>query len=573
MDNASKKRIKKPNVKGTLEEKSKGNWGAPLNVTKIVQNFDHHGNGENLHLSSFLAELFPGRSISVLAMLADHGGCISGSQSLQALFPNLECTTENSDIDMYIPRTRQAVEAAVHVLNLCGVTWKNNLTDRLKDIKNCDMTLMLCEKMYETAMMFFSECHQCEESLTACLKAKLSYYKHVDKELTNRFVKEYVLSLQACWFEWHSSELDACSMRENYVWIYNANNKDEPSRICQVPPETTTFMETMIEFLDNLDHNASIITKRSKAKRKEEEEIENRFIDKSHNQKTDAIGAWEKEGINPYLLPKYLNYKMFMLRPWYKLVHVYRLTNKLFGRRERSRASTKNVNRNYESEMRILRGTLPNGRSIQLITVDPYASGLIKTVILRFYSTHVMSFVSGTVAGHFYCSSTQNKKGYLFDFKRDQRHDGAIVGARKWKKRGWVFKRRSRAREPRAAFDDDSKIIDMENIYLAALEKIGGDTSKLPSWWHCYFQSRKKAVQLYSWHEQDGKIHNIHRQPVRNDSSHPDLSEWVGRVLGDHEEAISREEWENHDVLGIRAAIWFGGVTSLLDYGGGDGYL
>jgi hypothetical protein len=61
--------------------------------------------------------------ISLLAMLADHRGVVSGSQSLETFVPG-HGIGPNSDFDIYQPRNPDAIMDVMHTLQIAGIRWK-----------------------------------------------------------------------------------------------------------------------------------------------------------------------------------------------------------------------------------------------------------------------------------------------------------------------------------------------------------------------------------------------------------------------------------------------------------------
>ncbi|KAF2022515.1 hypothetical protein EK21DRAFT_119674 [Setomelanomma holmii] len=80
--------------------------------------------------------------ISLLAAAAKHNAGFSGSLVLHWLFPEKGYFTNDSDLDMYIPCRRKAVEDIVHVLNFSGVKWQNVLQPKVEELTQHGVTLV-----------------------------------------------------------------------------------------------------------------------------------------------------------------------------------------------------------------------------------------------------------------------------------------------------------------------------------------------------------------------------------------------------------------------------------------------
>ena len=91
------------------------------------------------------------KPLSVLAMLADSGGAISGSQSLELFCRN--STGPDSDLDIYLPAVKEVAQDAIHVFKSSGVRWKNFLSDRIADFRQYSITIVPYWEIYKTVNM------------------------------------------------------------------------------------------------------------------------------------------------------------------------------------------------------------------------------------------------------------------------------------------------------------------------------------------------------------------------------------------------------------------------------------
>jgi hypothetical protein len=508
---------------------------------------------------AFMAKLFPRASVSLLAVLADYGGLISGSRSLDFFFPSFNCTTEESDIDIYIPGVPRAIEATVHVLSFCGVLWRDTLSNRLDDIKTCGMTLLPYWAIYTMTRELLQENRFSPEQFRKLLYTKLSYHEPV---VGSRLIKDFVDKLtdacSKCQTEYGFTGREGSTVYpkiKNYIWVYYGHQEKRPKKI-EVPKPIIKLTEKILELLDTRHENDDCKHFKTEDEEKVVEAISHL---KQFSQKYKDI--WTRKNLHEDLLPKYMSYRMIKQRPQHSRAEMYGLIDDVLGLRKETQPGFHSFNLNYGPEMRILRGRLPDGKVVQLIVVPPDQGRLLKSVILRFYSTHVMSFISGTVAGHLYRSTAKGKKGLLLDFREDKRQSGAELAIQKWSERGWVFEKlETLGDRSRAASDEDAKIVDMESSYIAALGKMGKVASELPNWWKCYFRERTSAVKMYTWLEKKGKIRQINHEQNRMPDDTPRLSEWVHTALDGHEGVMPEKEWKSQDTPRIRVDLWFGGL-------------
>ncbi|KAJ6267462.1 hypothetical protein PSV08DRAFT_373590 [Bipolaris maydis] len=219
-----------------------------------------------------------------------------------------------------------------------------------------------------------------------------------------------------------------------------------------------------------------------------------------------ALEIWKKKG-----------YKKKMLRAWVK-DKVDVLLNKF----------------------NVLRGTLSNGKKVQLIIIPQHGRygarkcGILSTV-LSFYATHVIAFIGGTAGGHLYFEPTNQRI-----------------------KRGWTFMEMEEGSRLRHIIDGKSaRIADYEDIYMFALEDVNKSRNKLPNDWD----------ESYTWLEKDRRIQNVGNNVP--DFPKPRsflLSKWVQDELQGHEDVIPSRDWRKRDEFKAKLDLCFGGYRKSLKY-------
>jgi hypothetical protein len=492
-----------------------------------------------------MAELFPGVAISLLAVMADYAGLVSGSQAVQAVTKH-NCITKDSDIDLYIPGIKEAVEATMHVLSFTGVAWDNILSDCLDDIERYGMALLSHRTIYEITVKVLGEENLGSHELRKCLNDKLSHHTSLSSDIREDFVRDFT-----------STYLVICRRRkkepfeedepDRKIWVY----RFQKCKSCSIGDKV---IEAIKDLVDVLDNRCSLDS---------DDEDEDFDEEKFKLVRREIESFRKKMDYHDQVVREYLQCQILKLRRFTSRAHIVKLMDDCFGVRETVHPRVQSFDPNYGPEMRILRGKLPGDRRIQLMIVDPRQGGLVRSVLLRFYSTHVMAFISGAVAGHLYFSTAEAKTGLLLDFHQDKRQKDAKNGVKKWKARDWVFRElHKNVQRRRHAADSDARVFSLDKLYIGEREKLGRGNEPLPKWWRAYFEERTKAVEFYSWVELDGKVAQVTQERLRCASiTCPALTEWVHEELDGHEHVVSRERWQSRDELRIRADVFLGGVA------------
>jgi hypothetical protein len=246
---------------------------------------------------------------------------------------------------------------------------------------------------------------------------------------------------------------------------------------------------------------------------------------------------WRMSGLPPDLLQNYINYRR-----------------------------TKQHNDHYPGgDFRMLRRTLPNGLEVQLM-LFPNKETILHP-ILRFYATHVMSFIGGVFGAHLYYDTAEGLKSYEWDISDDRRkHRHSEKGKSKYTDRGWTFEEQGGECNRRFGNDEKVKMVDYEEIYKLALQSLHGHARVLPSWLTEYFGMRKQAFQVSTWLEDKRKISDISYKDhdPELDPKKSNVLHWVHDDLDGHSQVVPKHLWDQkEDTMFVQLDLWFGGVGGL----------
>ncbi|KAF2788128.1 hypothetical protein K505DRAFT_366744 [Melanomma pulvis-pyrius CBS 109.77] len=497
------------------------------------------------------------KAFSVLALLADYGGGVSGSESLNIFCRN--STVTDSDLDIYLPAVWEVAQDAIHVLKTSGVRWKNFLSDRIQDVRQYGITVLPYWAIYETVDMLRMQNYSMSKFREYLRKSLLGW----DPE-SPELVKDFVTHLYNACLDVHHDRVkikdpddtvsdpdDTLSDPDDTVWVYAA----EGSRFSSIPSAISEKINHIFEALE-FRHDSH-------------QRFNGRFENESGGDAIRELGgpnsaelkaSWEKKGYHHELLQKYMNGRVMKERRQYSRAQVSALVNESLNLEPPSTGKAKIT---YDSRFRILHGTLPDRRNLQLIFVPTHEGGILHT-ILKFYASHVMSFISGTMAAHLYYSTAKERLGIIWDFKEDPRQGRAKEAIQKYKGRGWDFYEADRKTVmARHTGDEHVKFISLEDCYTSALrEQNANKTLTLPSWWKDYFSEREDSFRSYGWREDCGKINTVQKKKGTRASTR--LLGWVHENLAGHEDVVSSKEWKLRNDKRSVLDLWFGGVRIAL---------
>jgi hypothetical protein len=474
--------------------------------------------------------------ISFLAMLADQGAILSGSQSLEVFCPG-RGSTQESDFDIYLLADPVAITDAMHTLRCAPVRWNNFLATYLRQIDNHGMALVPYLKFVDLATKIETP----PDVLKDYLKSRFSNPKYSD------FFADFNAAYGACWLESkelsepqrmrhfsagtdestssHSRIQKYFSEAANKVWIFTASG----STVSGVPDQVKKLLKTM--HFDTLDVKSA----------KEE---------------------WKDMGWPETLLRGYFKSRINELGYGMSLAMVE--INRVFGGLDTTDESDdiyhgRTTSRHgKEEEFTILQGSLPSEVKVQLMLVPNEKRSVLGT-ILGFYASHVMSGIGGTSGFHLYHGPAQANVSYEMDVTETPWKHARMPGAKeKFKPRGWTFKPLHNEVLGRQGNDADVKSVDYEYIYRSAMQ----DSQKLPEWWDIYFKSRRAAFESSSWIENRGKItHAVYGREIVLGHG---LLKWVQENLSQHDDVIPKHEWDKiEERAWTQLDLWFGGAGAL----------
>ncbi|PVH93099.1 hypothetical protein DM02DRAFT_634845 [Periconia macrospinosa] len=267
---------------------------------------------------------------------------------------------------------------------------------------------------------------------------------------------------------------------------------------------------------------------------------------------------WLGTGLDEELLAKYLVERVMERRRYKGREMIVCLVTTWFNISHPDSAKETNIKTDRDYGFRVLNGRVPDtGKQIQVIIV-PWKPRSVMRTILSFYATHVMCFISGSIAAHLYFSGIENRQASLLDFKGDKRQGGALESIKKWQARGWTFTEMDRTKNRIRQASDDGKFISLEGCFTSVFQKMHKGKS-LPHWWQGYFTSREEAVRAYSWWESKGKIIDVYRRShVHVAETGARLLGWVQSELNGHEDVMP--QGQERDVHQTVLDLWFGGI-------------
>ncbi|PVH93097.1 hypothetical protein DM02DRAFT_634844 [Periconia macrospinosa] len=486
--------------------------------------------------------------LSLLAMLSDYGAALSGSGALKVILDALftgstfepsdpddalstGSTFEPSDLDIYIPARIDALHSALHILEQSGVCWANFLSDKLEDVSKYGATMFSFSTIHKTIRImeeYEIEPNYLEGHLLRSL-AGLSTHR----EFIPKFVSMFCRACQSCAKQEREHVPDSVNSLKDSVWMFYR----ERSRFGYASEPVLKAVENLISILDE-DYP-------------EEHELDEDLV---FQIREDWLGT----GLDEELLAKYLVERIMERRRYKGREMIVRLVTTWFNISHPDSAKETNTKTDRDYGFRVLNGRVPDsGKQIQVIIV-PWKPRSVMRTILSFYATHVMCFISGSIAAHLYFSGIENRQASLLDFEGDKRQGGALESIKKWEARGWRFTDMDRTKNRIRQASDDGKFISLEGCFTSVFQKMHKGKS-LPHWWQGYFARREEAVRAYSWWESKGKIIDVYRRShVHVDDGEARLLGWVQSELNGHEDVMPQgQERDKHQTV---LDLWFGGI-------------
>jgi hypothetical protein len=149
-----------------------------------------------------LKKLYP-YPISLLALLADHRGAVSGG---------------HSDFDVYLPRNPDAIMDAMHMFRIAGVTWNNYISEILNDIRRHDCAIL----PYKTLYIMARRLRIHPENLKAYINVRFG-----SSTVCKKFALSFASALQGVYIDetrHERSSEDLYEPQKNVVWKYDNQN-------------------------------------------------------------------------------------------------------------------------------------------------------------------------------------------------------------------------------------------------------------------------------------------------------------------------------------------------------------
>ncbi|OWY53191.1 hypothetical protein AALT_g11949 [Alternaria alternata] len=484
--------------------------------------------------------------ISLLAAFADSGTILSGSRAVGGAH------NETSDFDLYQIADKGALINIVSVLNFARIQWQNLLLSQIEEeVVAHGLAVIPMEEIDRLVVGVFHKRNwgrqqDIEEYLSSVLKRSESYEKY--KDLPAQFTHALEMCSGPTW-------------EENRLWVYTPG-ADSGRCIRKLPSAIT---EPVSELLEALPNYSNVDDKDLLEEIPDEKAMEG------------VKEAWRAEGYADPMLRKWLRYQTIDRAPWVR-EEVETLLNTILhvNQTESRPTDTEPQFAKLYGPFKILRGTLPNKKQVQLMLIPPKRKdgkreyGIIRTV-LDYHATHPMAFIGGAQGGHLYYDTASQGISSKLDFRNDPRHKHAEEGIVKMEKRGWTFRDMGKHRLRRSALDRSTHLTEYEDIYKSARERVGKSNEELPKKWNQYFGERRRAIETYTWLEEDGRITEINNIAESTEINNiakswlfqlkpPELlSNWVHDKLSGHEDVIPKDQWEARDLLKAELDLWFGG--------------
>jgi hypothetical protein len=460
------------------------------------------------------------KPISFLAVLADCEGVISGSNSLEVFCPGYG-TMPESDFDIYLPNNPTAVTSVLHALEFTEIKWNSFLLDRFEDVNKDGLTIVPHEMIVELVKKIGPK----PKLLERYLKSRLEGVPAWD-----RFSQAFCVVYKCCFeaLKSKSHKLRVTWQTKHAIWVY----KSEYFEVVRIPEPLVALIDEAKELRDCRAING-IIPKRQKKITK----------------------AWKKAGYPKESLPRYIKY--ILIRSNIAYNSVQDIINLFLDGTANHEAYDP---ADYpDDNFQIVRGTLPSGTEVKVMLTE---ANVLHT-ILKFYATHLISFIGGTLGAHLYYKSAEQKISFKLDKSKEKlRHTHVQNGLDKYKERGWEFNDARKERQLRSGDDKDVLRVNLKSIYASALREQSSTKAKLPPQLKEYFEQRQQALNRRTWEEKNAQIQCVgYERRYVEDNGTWSLSEWVHEALEGHKDVMSKHDWEGKkDAMAMCLDLWFGGA-------------
>ncbi|KAH7061797.1 hypothetical protein BKA63DRAFT_195296 [Paraphoma chrysanthemicola] len=502
-----------------------------------------------------LEEMHP-YSISMLALLATHGGVMSGSQVIP------KGSTRDSDFDIYQPFHPHAIEDVMHVLSFASIRWNNFLSDNLDEVAHHQTTIVPYDTIWSLVEALSEQPSHPLEGLLEYLQDRFKG-SDLDSAILDDFLCCFNSEVQECrkrmgqegWYEPKETQK---------IWIY----KGQETRTCDIPQSTLDVIQLLgmilLECYPAYVHTGENFEDcvRNLANEVLEHEDDSGYGGSSGDQsdKNDHVPKiqikavmkeWDNLGLRADHMRKIIIHRIHQVLPYFSNREVEFLFSLVFDSVSKPWSEPTAKGEFYGLGFRILRGVLPDGRKVQVMLL-PLNTTPIRTV-LGFYATHPMGILSGTLGAHFYFDTAVEQISETLDFEDDPRHPWALKAIDKMKLRDWKFKEISSKLEYCSASAERVKVTGYEHIYKEALQKY--------------------AFITYTWTHKNRKICNIRNIRPPREYGNDNLLEWVHTELQGHDRVIPDNQWKKKDSAKIALDIWFGGIKINPNWRWGNGLV
>lgn len=560
-------------------------------------------------LLEFLASILK-RPLSLLAVLAQHDGLISGSQALEFIFPGYGSTSE-SDLDVYVPQQKGALEDVSRVLSHAGVLWSNSFVGKFEELNMTGTIALPCAMIKSLAAVLMTN-NWSTEDLHGYLKDRFSKSGYSESAKLEAFLDHIETIVETCRdsLEWKLDLNRKMSMRSheleeelelkalweaptNWIWILNLDAA-QPSILHSMENyQCPDIVDNLIEIMNCCQHLDKAGLDWSRIDRcidtlfhyDEPTAIISSAVDSHHNGVRIAtsetkfnVGTLKKkcneDGITEQMLYDYISYTITEQEPYTPRPGKGLLISNALRIRQDLPCD------DYQNELGILRGELSNA---ERTTSDPAKKKKVQVIIdrahfklplhtvLQFYATHVMCFIGGTLGAHLFYSTAIQHKSLVLDFRKDPRQFLAKRAIEKYRPRGWrFFDMKRELVSSRSTCDEHTKMIDFEPLYAEALKKVKGTSAVLPPPAKAFFSQKKNSFKTFTWVIEHGRIpkYGIHnRNPAQSESwseiPRTTFLDWVHQELDGHPHVIPKAEWEKEDTMRTALDIWFGGFRLI----------
>ncbi|OWY54776.1 hypothetical protein AALT_g11717 [Alternaria alternata] len=482
--------------------------------------------------------------ISTLAVLADHRGAVSGGQSVEEFFRG-KGTRPESDFDIYLPRNPDAIMDTMHLLRIAGVTWRNGLSATFEDIRECKSAMLPAKTLFRMALELCIH----PGNLGPYIKVRFG-----DNGDCSKFANSLALGLREAYKINHDSQNKGL-YEEDHWWYYDSQRGEGRFVVLH-----ETFKRCTDDLLDPRNRFS-----------------ERKFKEKIEKQKR----RWKKQGLRVTLFWKHLLRRLRTEGRPTKDDRIQDIVDKCFPEKFPKRRSgntektgkiedrkTEEPTLAYPSfDFQMLQGTLKGGTKVQLMLLPPNES--ILHSVLKFYATHIMSFIGGIFKAHLYYDLSKEYKSYTFDISEDQyKHKHSFRGISKYQERGWTFEEFPKSEDTlRSGGDPKVKMVSFRDIYRSALRTQCGDAQDIPKGVEDYFQKRESAFRVSNWTERERKIEHINYVDYEGEkgSNHKPAGvvDWVHDALDGHKDVTPKAEWNKREELQfVLLDLWFGGAAA-----------